>query len=164
MREKKKRENFQMRSRQQVKDDIAAQSKVCGACKERKPFEQYVRYRKATDGRFSQCKACCLETEHQEKVKAARRDSHLKTRYGITSAEFDVMLEEQKGCCAICKADDPAPARKGTYSFAVDHDHQTQEVRGLLCNNCNKGLGNFQDNHELLIKAARYLYFKEIQK
>lgn len=60
------------------------------------------------------------------------------------------MLEAQGGCCAICKAP------KGN-KLCVDHDHRTGKVRGLLCSNCNAGLGMFKDSEDLLQSAKGYL-------
>ncbi len=72
-------------------------------------------------------------------------------RYGITEADFDRILEEQDGACAICRTlfEDKKPC--------IDHDHETGEVRGLLCYSCNSGIGQLRDDPELLAKAIRYL-------
>lgn len=72
-------------------------------------------------------------------------------KYGINKNDFDKLLLDQNNVCAICE-------KKSDYnSLNVDHDHITGKVRGLLCGNCNKGLGLFNDNSELLVKASKYL-------
>jgi hypothetical protein len=76
------------------------------------------------------------------------RHYHLKSRYGIGADDFDRMVAEQGGLCAICERPDPEH---------VDHDHVTGEVRGILCFNCNGGLGQFRDDVESLVRAAEYL-------
>jgi hypothetical protein len=63
------------------------------------------------------------------------------------------MLSEQSGVCKICG--EPCPTYK--HALAVDHNHTTGKVRGLLCNNCNNGLGRFRDNPQYLRAAADYL-------
>lgn len=82
-----------------------------------------------------------------EQRKEARKITRLKSRYALSHEQFNKMLDEQDGTCAICKK----PA------VVVDHDHSTGEVRGLLCPQCNSGLGFFEDNPTLLSKAAEYL-------
>lgn len=72
--------------------------------------------------------------------------------YGLRRGEFASLLEEQGGLCKICFRVDPAGR-----NLAVDHDHATNKVRGLLCSSCNIGLGNFRDNPSLLRAAALYL-------
>ena len=72
-------------------------------------------------------------------------------KYGLTQIDFEVMYEAQGGMCAICER---KSIRK---SFCVDHDHTTGKVRGLLCGECNIGLGKFKDNLDLLKKAVEYL-------
>ena len=81
------------------------------------------------------------------------RKHQLKIKYGITLEDFITLLIEQDGRCAICKSRDRGPE----ISWAVDHDHKTGKVRGLLCSGCNHGVGNFKDNPDLLIAAANYL-------
>lgn len=66
------------------------------------------------------------------------------------------MLGEQGGVCAICGQKETSTYRGKVRKLAVDHCHKTGRVRGLLCMNCNQGLGKFQHSHELLIKAATY--------
>lgn len=78
------------------------------------------------------------------------REWKLKNKYNITGAEYDAMLARQGGACAICGDEKAA-------SLAVDHCHQTGKVRGLLCVNCNRGIGYFLDQPERLTKAAQYL-------
>lgn len=78
----------------------------------------------------------------------------LMQNYGITEEQYTKMLEAQNGCCAICGTDKPTGKWK---VFAVDHNHETGQVRELLCNECNRGIGLLKDSPDRLIKAARYL-------
>lgn len=80
------------------------------------------------------------------------RNRHLERTYGITREQYDAMLESQGGGCAIC--DGPPRKRK---MFSVDHDHTTGEVRALLCNPCNAGIGLLDDDPEKVRKALAYL-------
>lgn len=83
-----------------------------------------------------------------------QRKYHLQNQYGITEEDYELMLKRQDGKCAICSTDTPTGKWK---RFAVDHCHITGIVRGLLCNECNRGMGLLRDNSELLRKAANYL-------
>lgn len=76
----------------------------------------------------------------------------LKTKYGLTAQAYDALLHSQRGLCAICNE-----APSGARRLAVDHDHETGEVRGLLCMSCNTGIGLFRDRSDLLLSATRYL-------
>ena len=84
--------------------------------------------------------------------KRADRNGHLLRKFGITIDDYECMLDEQGGGCAICG--DPPPENG---SLHVDHDHVTGEVRGLLCIKCNNAIGAFGENYELLLAAARYV-------
>jgi hypothetical protein len=73
--------------------------------------------------------------------------------YGLTPDQFATMLADQGGRCAICRADTPG----GKGGWHVDHNHDTNAVRGLLCHDCNLGVGQFGDDPDRLIAAAAYL-------
>lgn len=75
-------------------------------------------------------------------------------KYGITLEDYNRMLVNQKYSCAICRTQTPSTFKKAFY---VDHDHQTQKVRGLLCFSCNTALGHFKDNADVLQQAITYL-------
>lgn len=81
--------------------------------------------------------------------QAARR--RVLRRYGLTLEDYDALVTRQGGGCAICGGQ---PTR--SY-FDVDHDHYTQQVRGLLCHRCNIAIGTFSDNPDLITKALAYL-------
>lgn len=82
------------------------------------------------------------------KVKIQVWAKKLKNRYGLETYEYVEMLRNQKELCKIC----------GLYKpLHVDHCHKTKRVRGLLCGNCNRGLGSFKDDVELLKSAIIYL-------
>jgi hypothetical protein len=80
-------------------------------------------------------------------------NSVLEYRHGITLKQYNEMLEEQNHCCKICKKH-KSEFKKRLY---VDHDHKTGIIRGLLCNKCNKLLGDADDNKEILSNAITYL-------
>ncbi len=77
--------------------------------------------------------------------------SNLQDKYGITEEQYDILLQVQKFKCAICGQ---LPVKK---RLAVGHDHDTGRVRGLLCHNCNTGLGMFKDSPARLLRAIKYL-------
>lgn len=79
----------------------------------------------------------------------ASREANLKHRYGITLIDYNEMLIEQNSRCKICDVE--------TTGLVVDHCHNSGEVRGLLCGNCNKGLGLFKDSPERMERAAQYI-------
>jgi predicted DNA-binding protein YlxM (UPF0122 family) len=93
------------------------------------------------------------------------RRQNLLRSYDITLEQYDKMVEDQTGVCAICKLP-PAPNGTSSNKLNVDHDHTTGSVRALLCVNCNVGLGKFKDTPELLEAAAVYLrtHGRESQK
>jgi hypothetical protein len=86
----------------------------------------------------------------RERHRARRREMH--KGYEISEPEYVRLLEAQQYLCAICDGP-PPPGRP----LSIDHDHVTGEVRGLLCPNCNTGLGFFEDSLERLERAADYL-------
>ncbi len=83
-------------------------------------------------------------------------------KYGMKPEDYDDMLKRQNGLCWICKTN--APGHKHNY-FSIDHSHETGQIRGLLCNACNMGLGYFRDNTSKLESAIKYLdYFNTQQR
>lgn len=81
-----------------------------------------------------------------------QRWQHSERRYGLTEAGYNVLLDQQGGVCAICQK----PPREGR-PLAIDHDHKTERFRGLLCDDCNRGLGMFHDSPAALVAASVYL-------
>lgn len=85
--------------------------------------------------------------------KEYRKRVRLRNDFGITTEQFEQMKETQSGCCAICgKHQDVL-----TKTLCVDHCHSTGKIRGLLCNNCNSGIGFLKDNTTILKAAIKYL-------
>ena len=84
--------------------------------------------------------------------KLCRRDYDWQYKYGLSPAQYYTLWLKQGGKCKICGKKLP----DGEY-LHVDHDKETGEIRGLLCRDCNLGLGNFHDNPNNLIKAAEYI-------
>jgi len=102
---------------------------------------------------------------YEIRKKKGRRDEILK-KFNITSKEYDILFEEQKGRCAICRNYETAKSSKRdrVKKLAVDHCHKTEIIRGLLCMRCNKGLGQFKDNPMYLVNAAEYVKQKMEEK
>ena len=80
-----------------------------------------------------------------------QREDLLKYSYGMTLADYDALLAKQNGVCFICETKPP------NQTLAVDHHHATGVVRGLLCRDCNLGVGNFKDDPHLTRRATAYL-------
>lgn len=103
------------------------------------------------NGKCHRCFAARRKKTSADYRIRAGRSKELETHYGMTEAQWDVMLKSQNGCCAIC-----GESFNG-QQINVDHSHSTGIVRGLLCGGCNRGLGQFKERSEVLRKAAEYL-------
>lgn len=112
----------------------------CGVCE---------RWFRPSSRQGKYCSHGCRREAHLLRI----RDSWLRRHYGITLEDYAIRLTAQGGGCAICGTSDTSPHRY----FSVDHDHGTGEVRGLLCNRCNVGIGRFGDDAILLQRAVQYL-------
>lgn len=111
----------------------------------------YLRRRRATDPDWrDKSNARDRERYHNSARKQQLSDRSLLKRYGITKADYDRMSAEQNYRCAIC-------GQETAEALHVDHNHQTKQVRGLLCENCNFGVGLFAENPEAMAKAIVYL-------
>jgi hypothetical protein len=81
-------------------------------------------------------------------------ESHMKRAYGLTFKDYETMIFNQNGVCAICSKEPPNTHKK---RLNVDHCHTTGKVRGLLCDACNRAIGLLKDSPDLLNKAISYL-------
>lgn len=156
------------------------QTKQCTSCGQVKSISDfYVDTRQVKVKRNPKCKICVrdaariarqiqqekkererieasLSILHQERIRQKARkqyNSHLLSHFGKSIEEYDAMLKEQQGRCAICKT----LVDRIDERLVVDHSHVTGVVRGLLCFNCNVGLGWFRDNMTSLSNAIEYL-------
>jgi Recombination endonuclease VII len=96
----------------------------------------------------------CADCRTDGRSRPYKRSVHVKSNYGLTKAEYDRLLAQQRGRCAVCRAKKPGGGRG---DWRVDHDHVTGQIRGLLCNNCNSGIGFLQEDPDVIAAAARYV-------
>jgi len=152
-----------------------SKKKICNRCHRELYLTDFYVSNKHKDGFLQPCKECESKRGklrrknpkhkkyHRDYIKAWRkrtgkdypdkREGHarnLMVKFKLTVADFDKMVVKQNNCCAICK-------RKFTWKICVDHDHNTGEVRQLLCHFCNCGLGHFNDSVKILKRAIKYL-------
>lgn len=133
------------------KDHPYIDGRECTTCNTFKPASEFKleRDKRASFGitMRSKCRVC---DEHRKYKR------FIKKTYDITWDDYEELLESQNYKCAICES---TVSSKRTSRLFVDHDHnsETLTVRGLLCSNCNHGLGQFKDSPKLLQKAIGYL-------
>lgn len=101
----------------------------------------------------SYCKQCYRNRTNAKYDLGKQREYILNKNFGINSVEYNLMLQEQNHCCYICQIHEDKLDR----SLAVDHDHATGKVRGLLCGSCNRFLGKINDSTETVERMLEYL-------
>lgn len=119
------------------------------------------------NGRTSRrCRICKVETQRrwyqddlQRGVDSKFRQTKLKP-YGLSAVDYELIKTSQNRVCAICRAPSKQFRNNREYDLHVDHDHETGQVRGLLCSKCNTALGLFKDDVALLQSAIEYLVKK----
>jgi hypothetical protein len=130
--------------------------RICKICGVNKPLTEYKRVGPNRVHMWN-CLSCYTDNRRNNKRNMlSKMDADLRRRYNITEANYYEMLEKQDYKCATCKSSDPIGYR-GSDKFCVDHDHSTGEVRGLLCNHCNRALGLVRDNRQTLQNMLQYL-------
>lgn len=110
-----------------------ASNHQCRQCKQRYGLEYYYK--------------------NKDKLKQASRNGRIKREYGVDIRWYEETFKAQNGVCAICSK----PQEEGIASLAIDHNHETGAVRGLLCRACNRGLGVFKESVSTLDSAIKYL-------
>lgn len=131
--------------------------KTCSICKETKQIEGFWKDHCTADGFCYSCKICQYKCHKNFMSKhpdyaAKRIHKAALARLGITVEEYTAAAESQGNVCVICGNPEKIKRR-----LAIDHDHITGQVRGLLCGSCNGGLGLFKDQSDLLRIAANYI-------
>lgn len=128
----------------------------CNGCSTVKPLE----------GNFWKGQSLCIEcAKNRQKNRwnsrspKKRLEQHLKYKYSLTISELTAALDAQKGGCAICEEvlPDLLVYNNRRRGYAIDHNHETGEFRGILCLKCNSMLGMARDSSDLLERAAVYL-------
>ena len=157
-------------------------TKRCSKCRSYRPQTSYHMDKNRSNGRYPQCNSCVKKYQevwrsknkkkiksdqsewykknkekkklyyqaHKVRIARNKRSHKLRSIYGITLEKYDNMFKKQNGKCAIC-------SKKQDIHLGVDHNHFTKQVRGLLCRECNLGLGHFMDSIKLLASARKYM-------
>ena len=140
----------------------------CPKCGKKKTLDQVGVRIKDKGLMQAQCKDCFNKYRRDNYIRDKERDKgyKLKKLFGITTEDYNRMFDIQGGKCAICNEEERAVRKKKTHgvgnsvtklSLSVDHDHKTNKVRGLLCGNCNTGIGKFYEDINKLKNAVKYL-------
>lgn len=115
----------------------------CNTCHETLPVSRFGKTTKTKSGVHAKCRQCTSEYNHERSIRI---------NFGLTPEQYLAILDYQGGVCWICQT------HPRTRRLAVDHNHKTGEVRGLLCKRCNRDLlGRAHDDPTILRRAADYL-------
>lgn len=134
--------------------------KICRRCLEEKDDANFYKHK-------SYCKSCWIVICNERRRIKGRTETpeqnrkwNLKSKFGLSMAEYDEMLKAQNGVCAICAAPETAKStstERDKKRLSVDHNHTTGKVRGLLCSMCNSAIGKLKDDPEIIRRAANYI-------
>jgi len=125
--------------------------KICNNCGTQKPSSDFTK-------NHPYCKKCNSvraskwNKENPDRRKIIVKKDNYKRRYGLSVEDKQSMIDKQNALCAICKR-----PLKSTHDVCVDHCHDTNKVRGILCRKCNLGIGHFDDSIKYLKDAIKYL-------
>jgi hypothetical protein len=135
--------------------------KICRTCNETKELTEFHKAKVNVDGLENRCKPCkqAYQTHPDRRAARARRawKYNIKVKYGMVPEDYHKLVEEQGNKCGACGDTWEELVNHVFERWCVDHNHNTGEVRGLLCNGCNAALGHAQDNPIRLRAQARYL-------
>lgn len=139
---------------------------ICKTCEAVKPATDFYRNPLGVPGLRRDCKDCHNAKRRQEyaagrsgRGRDVSYEQLLKREYGITLAQYNAMVRKQAGRCAICRRPESVKMKRTGQlrRLAVDHDHVTGAVRGLLCQRCNVLVWAIEDNHTTLAAIGAYI-------
>ncbi len=145
---------------------VPVEEKMCSKCREVLPAGCFNKGPSTPDGLQRMCRSCYKIYDKERRLKKLVEDpdydidSSLRHRHGINLKTYYEMERQQGSKCAICATTDAGTlksAHKSKGRFCVDHNHGTGKIRGLLCSNCNLGIGFLGDTLEGVEAAAAYL-------
>lgn len=153
---------------------VCSPVKQCVKCKQIKSAKSFYKEPRVLDGLTARCKQCMkadsitsyqsrkeeVLASHKEKYCAKKnRAKHLMANYGLTVEEWNQLFESQNYRCAICGSKDPM---HNNGHFVVDHCHNFDFVRGILCGHCNSMIGLAKDDPDILFDAAMYIWSRPV--
>lgn len=137
--------------------------KYCPKCQQTKPIDNFHRSGKSNSGVASHCKECAnllgCSRPKEEKQKRYQRDKKklknttLKREFGISLDEYNKKLHNQNHQCACCGSSE----KENGKMLAVDHNHETKEIRDLLCGKCNAAIGFLDESVKKAEKIIQYI-------
>jgi hypothetical protein len=137
---KKKKKNYMEQYRTENKEKIAEQKKQWDIDNMENSKQYYIENKEKYKQRYAN-------------TKDIQKDCFFKRKYGLTLEQYTELFNKQNGKCAICGKHQTELKQ----ALCVDHDHQNNNVRGLLCSKCNRGIGMLEDNVQLLTNAINYI-------
>jgi len=144
-----------------------ATSRICSICKQEKPVEEFYFNGKARNHRSSYCKPCSRKISRGREKTSIERLRYKCKHMGTTPEWFKKKFQDQNGLCAICRQPEDHPTKNGSgimRSLAIDHNHSTGKVRGLLCCKCNQSLHRLEKFPGWAESAVEYLKkYQEIE-
>ena len=128
--------------------------RTCGVEKELEEFYKSGRKGRPPEERHTECKECAKSRVKRNHCPIRARSNELRRNYGITLEDYDRMLQDQGGACMVCLT----TAESQRYGrLHIDHDHETGEVRGLLCHHCNTALGLLNEDVSRMAAMIAYI-------
>jgi hypothetical protein len=103
------------------------------------------------------------QKQYREENRRTLSDKERQRKFGITPERYSELLKSQNGTCAICKQPETATRMGKVKALAVDHSHQSGAIRGLLCADCNTGIGKLKENIDIFLSAIQYLKYHSRQ-
>jgi len=139
---------------------------ICRKCGKSKPLSRFANngngytYKDGKSRYKAVCKDCLTAYQREwkrnnpQRAKRIDRAYRIKVKYGITRDEYAALLKSQNGTCALCGAE---RASSRNENLNIDHNHETGQIRGLLCTRCNTVIGLVNEDISLLSKMVEYL-------
>jgi len=134
--------------------------KQCSRCKEKKDLSLFSKDTARKDGHNHRCKACHSDVGKEwkqradpQKLKENQYKAHIKHKYGVSIEWVEERLAAHDYKCKVCETE----MKLHTNTVAIDHCHETGEVRDVVCKKCNLAMGQFRDDPKLIEKAIDYL-------
>ncbi|MCK5612564.1 endonuclease VII domain-containing protein [Candidatus Pacearchaeota archaeon] len=148
--------------------------RICKRCGVERPITDFHIVKECLEGRRPVCKFCIRKQQkkrYDDNAEFARarqrrynarnpqvmRQINLKKKYGIVIEEYNIMFESQGGVCLICGCSETVKRNDKIKNLAVDHNHVTGKVRGLLCQKCNQALGLLGENPVVIKSLLEYI-------